>query len=340
MSSSQPTLTRGDLGPEDTPGGTGLEHPRAAAPGAREAGPRSAALGAPDRPERGSALLEVSGLTKRYGEVQALAGFDLTVRPGEIVGLVGHNGAGKTTFVDAVSGLIRADGGSVLVDGRGPVAARHLIGVSPQHIALYPSVSVREHLRLFGGLSGLRRRALATEIGELAEDLRLTSFLDRPAGLLSGGQQRRAQAGVALIHRPRLLLLDEPTAGADPETRQALLDTVRRRAEEGAAVVYTTHYLTELTELEATIAVAKAGRVVARGTAAALLAGLPGEVLLTFADGQEVRRSTTDPTGTLMGLLADARETVTTVDVRRPDLDDLYRSLATVGEEPAEGGAR
>ncbi|MBB0242722.1 ATP-binding cassette domain-containing protein [Streptomyces alkaliphilus] len=282
-------------------------------------------------------MLEVSGLTKRYGEVQALGGFDLTVRPGEIVGLVGHNGAGKTTFVDVVSGLIRPDEGTVLIAGRPPVPHRHLIGVSPQHIALYPSVTVREHLKLFGGLAGLRRRALRSAVEELAEDLRLTAFLDRPAGLLSGGQQRRTQAGVALIHRPRLLLLDEPTAGADPETRQALLETVRGRAAEGAAVVYTTHYLTELTELEATLAVAKAGRVVARGTAAELLADLSGEVVLEFADGEEIRRSTTDPTGTLMRLLAETTHTVTSVDVRKPDLDDLYRSLAMLGEVPAAG---
>ncbi|WP_103502479.1 MULTISPECIES: ABC transporter ATP-binding protein [unclassified Streptomyces] len=339
MSSSQPTLTR-QPEPEparepEPPGPATVPAPGSGKTPVREAAP---APGGGDG-QRTDAVLEVTGLTKRYGEVQALGGFELTVRPGEIVGLVGHNGAGKTTFVDAVSGLIRPDSGTVLVAGRPPVPHRHLIGVSPQHIALYPSVTVREHLKLFGGLAGLRRKALASVVEELAEDLRLTAFLDRPAGLLSGGQQRRTQAGVALIHRPRLLLLDEPTAGADPETRQALLDTVRQRAAEGAAVVYTTHYLAELTELEATLAVAKAGRVVARGTAAELLADLPGEVVLEFADGEEIRRSTADPTGTLMRLLAENTRTVTSVDVRKPDLDDLYRSLAMLGEAPANGPA-
>ncbi|WP_406492329.1 ABC transporter ATP-binding protein [Streptomyces sp. NBC_00846] len=275
-------------------------------------------------------VLEVTGLTKRYGDVEALGGFTLSVAPGEIVGLVGHNGAGKTTFVEVVSGLIRADGGTVSVAGHDPHTARHLVGVSPQHLALYPSFTVREHLKLFGGLSGLRRGALSDAVDEVAADLRLTEFLDRPAGFLSGGQQRRAQAGTALIHRPALLLLDEPTAGADPETRQALLDTVRRRADDGAAVVYTTHYLAELTELDATLAVAKRGRVVARGTAAELLTGLPGEVRLTFEDGTEDRRSTDDPTGTLVGMLAGASRPVASVDVRKPDLDDLYRSLAVL----------
>ncbi|MGW2182066.1 ABC transporter ATP-binding protein [Streptomyces sp. NPDC001732] len=275
-------------------------------------------------------VLEVTGLTKRYGDIQALGGFTLSVAPGEIVGLVGHNGAGKSTFVEVVSGLIRADGGTVSVAGHTPHAGRHLVGVCPQHLALYPSFTVREHLKLFGGLFGLRRGALRDAIDEVAVDLRLTEFLDRPAGFLSGGQQRRAQAGAALIHRPALLLLDEPTAGADPETRQALLETVRRRADDGAAVVYTTHYLTELTELEATLAVAKRGRVIARGTADELLTGLPGEVRLTFDDGTEERRSTDDPTGALAGMLAAAGRPVASVDVRKPDLDDLYRSLAVL----------
>jgi ABC-2 type transport system ATP-binding protein len=275
-------------------------------------------------------MLEVTGLSKRYGDVQALDGFDLTARPGEIVGLVGHNGAGKSTFVEIVSGLIRADSGTALIGGEEPAAARRRIGVSPQNIALYPPITVREHLKLFGGLSGLRRRALTDATDELTAALRLTEFLDRPAGVLSGGQQRRTQAAVAMIHRPDLLLLDEPTAGADPETRQALLDTVKLRAADGAAVVYTTHYLTELTELGATIAVAKRGRVVARGTSAQLLEGLPGEVRVVLADGKELHESTTDPTAALMRLLNEARQPVVSVDVRKPDLDDLYRSLAVL----------
>ncbi|WP_342673462.1 ABC transporter ATP-binding protein [Streptomyces sp. ICBB 8177] len=289
----------------------------------------------PPEPERdqgpdtfGPVVLDVRGLHKRYGDVRALDGFELTVRAGEIVGLVGHNGAGKTTFVEIVSGLIRQDGGTVAVTGREPARARELIGVSPQHLALYPPITVREHLRLFGGLSGLRKARLGEEIEELAAALRLTEFLDRPAGVLSGGQQRRAQAAVALIHRPKLLLLDEPTAGADPETRQALLDTVRQRASQGAAVVYTTHYLTELTELRATIAVARRGRVIARGTSAQLLEGLPGEVRVSFDDDSQVRVSTTDPTAALARLLAEATRPVAKVDVRNPDLDDLYRALA------------
>lgn len=272
-------------------------------------------------------MLQAVDLTKRYDEVQALAGFSLEVAAGEIVGLVGHNGAGKTTFVEMVSGLLKPDSGVVLINGRSPTQARGQIGISPQHIALYRPLTVREHLRLYGKLAGLRRHALRAAIDDLAVAMQLTRFLDRRAGLLSGGQQRRTQAATALIHRPPLLLLDEPTAGADPETRQALLDVVKQRAGEGAAVVYTTHYLTELTDLRATIAVASQGRVIARGTSEELLDGLPGEVRVTSAD-DEVHVSTTDPTSALLEVLRCVRRPVESVELRHPTLDDLYRSLA------------
>jgi ABC-2 type transport system ATP-binding protein len=272
-------------------------------------------------------VLDAIGLTKRYGAIQALDGLTLHVGDGEIVGLVGHNGAGKTTLVSILAGLNKPDGGTVHVDGTDPVRARDRIGIAPPHIALYQSITVREHLRLFGGLAGLRGRALAAVITELVEALRLTEFVDRRAGLLSGGQQRRAQAAVALVHRPRLLLLDEPTAGADPETRQALLDVVKDRARDGASIIYTTHYLPELTELRATIAVAQQGRIIARGTSAELLDRLAGEVLLRFDVG-EYRTATHDPSATLVDLVSRARYPIRGVELRTPTLDDLYRSLA------------
>ncbi|MEY9862665.1 ABC-2 type transport system ATP-binding protein [Catenulispora sp. GAS73] len=273
-------------------------------------------------------MLDALDLAKRYGPVTALAGFSLTAAPGEIVGLVGHNGAGKTTFVEIVTALTRPDSGRVTIDGKVPAKAKGLVGVTPQHLGLYPSITVREHLELFGRLAGLRKVALAEAIEELGVALRLGEIMDRRTGALSGGQQRRTQAATALINKPPLLMLDEPTAGADLETRQAMLDVVKQRAGEGAAVVYTTHYLPELTELQATIAVAREGRIIARGTYDELIEGLPGEVHACFEDDEDVRISTTDPTKSLMELLADSEQTITSVEVRNADLEDLYRSLA------------
>ena len=270
-------------------------------------------------------MLVAEGLEKRYGSCRALDGFDLTAEAGEIVGLIGHNGAGKTTFVEVVTGLVRPDAGRVSVGDvdvrRDPRWARRLLGVAPQEVALYVSATVQDNLRLFAALAGLRGRAVHRAVAQVAEELQLTRVLGRRTGLISGGQARRVQAAAALVGDPPLLLLDEPTAGADPQTRAALLDAVRARAARGAAVVYTTHYLPELADLGATLAVARSGRVIARGTQESLVSGLPGEL----------RISSSNPPGDLATLLA-AGCCPTAVDVRRPDLDDLYRSLAS--EEP------
>jgi ABC-2 type transport system ATP-binding protein len=272
-------------------------------------------------------VLHADNLTKRYGAVHALDGFTLDVAPGEITGLVGHNGAGKSTFVDVLCGLAKPDSGTVTINGRSPAAVRGDIGVAPQHIALYPGATAGEHLRLYGRLAGLRRRALTTATDEVIDALLLADFLDRRVGLLSSGQQRRVQAATALLHHPALLLMDEPTAGADPQTRESLLAALRRRASDGAAILYTTHYLPELADLKATVAVARQGRIIARGTSTQLLDGLPSEVLLS-ADGTDIRVHTTDPARTLTALLQNATGPIVEVDIRKPSLDDLYRSLA------------
>jgi ABC-2 type transport system ATP-binding protein len=301
----------------------------------------------PARPT-GGPVLTAAGLVKRYGNKRALDGFALTIRAGEIAGLVGHNGAGKTTFVEIVTGLVKPDAGTVTVVDTDALCdsrrARQLTGVAPQETALYPTVTVRDNLRLFGSLAGLRRSGLRAAIDQVAEELQLTPMLGERVGLLSGGQRRRTQAAAALIGAPPLLLLDEPTAGADPQTRAALLAAVRGRAAAGAAVLYTTHYLPELADLGATLAVARAGRIIARGTQDELMAGLPSELRIRLADGcgapalppalarharitdDELRLASTNPAADLAALLAAGCEPAA-VDVHRPGLDDLYSSL-------------
>jgi ABC-2 type transport system ATP-binding protein len=312
-------------------------------------------------------MLVAQELVKRYGARRALDGFGLTVEPGEIAGLIGHNGAGKTTFVEVVTGLVRPDAGHVRVGGidalRDPAAARRLLGVAPQELALYVSATVRDNLRLFAALAGLRRGALHRAVAQVAEELQLTDVLGQRTGLVSGGQRRRTQAAAALVGGAPLLLLDEPTAGADPQTRGALLAAVRARAAGGAAVVYTTHYLPELADLGATLAVAQSGTVIARGTQDSLIAGLPGELRLRLAGGRpgaagepavpggrpglpgglacrsrtvngELRIRSTDPPGDLAALLS-AGYAPAWVDVRKPDLDDLYRALSVAGRDAA-----
>lgn len=288
-------------------------------------------------------VLAVEGLVKRYGDVLALDGFELSAQRGEIVGLLGANGAGKTTFAEVATGLVRPERGSVRVAGidmlRAPRAARAHLGYAPQEVALYFSATVRENLMLFGGLAGLRRGLLRASVDEVAATMRLDGVMDRAAAVLSGGQRRRAQIASALLGAPALLLLDEPTAGADPPTRDSLLAAVRARAAGGAAVVYSTHYLPELTDLDATLAVVRDGRVIARGEQATLLNGLVGEVRVVpdgrvpdrlrdlgpLVDG-ELRLPTSDPARTLAEVLSSGVVPIA-VDVRKPSLDDLYHAL-------------
>jgi ABC-2 type transport system ATP-binding protein len=263
-------------------------------------------------------MLNATDLQKRYKKVTALDGFTLRVDPGEIVGLMGHNGAGKSTFVSIVAGLLKPDGGRLELGCK-----RAEIGIAPQTLGLYPTATVREHLWLFGRLAGVKHPAIEAT----ADELLLTDLLKRKVRELSGGQQRRVQAATALVHRPKLLLLDEPTVGADPVTRDAILAAVRRRADDGAAIVYTTHYLPELDGLDATLALARAGRVVARGRRADLLADLPGRLAATFADGRELTIPTKDPGAALAKLLAEEHALPERIDVQSPSLDDLYHAL-------------
>ncbi|MEY2417544.1 MAG: type transport system ATP-binding protein [Actinomycetota bacterium] len=250
-----------------------------------------------DFPRRGvgdigdsAAVLEVASLAKSYGDVHALVDVDLVVERGEVVGLLGPNGAGKTTLVSIVAGLRSPDSGTVLVDGidvvRDPDGVHSRIALAPQELGIYPTVSARENLLFFAELAGFRGKSARQRVEQVAESLNLTDKLDARAESLSGGQKRRLHAGMALIGTGELLLLDEPTAGADVETRGQLLEVVRERAAAGAAVVYSTHYLHEIEQLAANVAILDGGRIVVRGPCQELIASRGTSVVELAFDGE------------------------------------------------------
>ena len=224
------------------------------------------------------ATLRVTGVTKSYGRGArpALDGVDLEAAAGRVTALLGPNGAGKSTLVSLVAGLMRPDAGEVRVLGADPAvrgaAIQRQIGLAPQEIGVYPQLTVRTNLRAFAELHGAKPCAARARAAELLEPFALTELADRPAGRLSGGEQRRLHAAIALVNHPRLVILDEPTAGADPSTREHILQAVRDLAADGTAVVYTTHYLPEVERLDADIALLESGRVIARGSLAELVA--------------------------------------------------------------------
>ena len=212
--------------------------------------------------------LDAQGIHKSYAAHEVLRGVDLLVEPGQILGLLGRNGAGKSTLITILCGLRRADSGTANICGHRPASANaaRLIGYAPQELGIYPDLSVAQNLVAFGELHGLGRREAASRAGEVMELLGLTEKRGQRASHLSGGQQRRLHAGMAIMHRPRLVFMDEPTVGADVEARSQILCAVRQLADEGAAVVYTSHYLAEFEELGSDIAILNEGSIVASGT--------------------------------------------------------------------------
>ena len=233
-------------------------------------------------------MLAAHRLSKAYGPNQALDSVDLEVAAGEISALLGRNGAGKTTLVSIVAGLLSADAGSVVIGGidalADPRRARANLGLAPQETGVYPTLSCRDNLRLFTSLAGVGRSQTRATIDELAELLGLTELLDRRAKELSGGERRRLHTAIALVGHPSLVLLDEPTVGADVQTRSQLLRVVHDLARQGAAIVYSTHYFPEVTELDASVAILERGRILARGSSNEVIAKYSvGKVELVFA---------------------------------------------------------
>ncbi len=235
-------------------------------------------------------MLVARGVTKSYGEICALRGAELDVEAGQIVSLLGRNGAGKSTMLSVIAGLTKPDGGSVEIGGLDrfshPDEVAQMLGIAPQDTGVYLVLTVRENLEFFGELARLDSQARKSRAVHVAEQLGLEKLLERRASQLSGGEVRRLHTACALLHRPRLLMLDEPTVGADVETRAALIRAVKELASEGAAVIYTTHYLPEVDALDADIVIIDEGQILARGSRDDLIAAQALEGVSCVFDGE------------------------------------------------------
>src|SRR5215831_4997784 len=224
-------------------------------------------------------MLEAKNLQKRYGDVLAVAGVSLSAGAGQTVGLLGPNGAGKTTTVSIIAGLIRADAGQVLIEGRqltgdtDPIKRR--IGLVPQELALYDELSARENLAFFGSLYDLDGARLNRAIGEALELVGLTDRAKDKVRTFSGGMKRRLNLAAALLHDPQILLLDEPTVGVDPQSRNAIFENLEALKKRGKTLVYTTHYMEEAERLCDRIVIIDHGKVIADDTLQGLHRLLP-----------------------------------------------------------------
>ena len=212
--------------------------------------------------------LQVRGLSKSFGGRRALDGVSLDLSPGEVLGLLGPNGAGKTTLVRAVAGRVEADAGTLSLFGMGPseTGARAARGWVPQEIALYPLLSPRENLWTFGRYQGLSGDALDSAIGKNLEGIGLADRAHDKTGSLSGGMRRRLNIAAGTIHSPRVLLLDEPTVGVDPQSRERIYGMIGELKARGVSLLYTTHYMEEAERLCDRIAIIDHGKIIELGT--------------------------------------------------------------------------
>ncbi len=302
-------------------------------------------------------VLEANGLVRRFGDLVAVDDVSFTISPGETYGLLGPNGAGKTTTISMVSGLLEPDAGTATVAGTviGPVAieAKRHIGLVPQDLAIYPDLTARENLAFFGRLGGLKGAPLGSRIDEVLEVIGLTDRAGDQTKEYSGGMKRRLNIGIGLLHEPDLLILDEPTVGVDPQSRNAILESVEALSVEGMAVLYTTHYMEEAERLCDRIGIIDHGVLQAEGTrdellrltgevdrvrlggtgdleaAAAALRSLDG-VEQVVADRRTLELTVRDAPALLAGIVSIATETgivLDEVEVARPDLESVFLHL-------------
>ncbi|HSC91441.1 MAG TPA: ABC transporter ATP-binding protein [Gaiellaceae bacterium] len=302
-------------------------------------------------------VLVCRDLRKRFDDLVAVDGVGFEIAAGETYGLLGPNGAGKTTTISMVCGLLERDAGEVVVAGRAvgttSVDAKAAIGYVPQDVALYPDLTARENLRFFARLYGLDRTAVRTRTDEVLDVVGLRERADDKAREYSGGMRRRLNIGIGLLHRPRLLVLDEPTVGVDPQSRNAILESVEELGREGMAVLYTTHYMEEAERLCDRVGIIDLGRIRAEGTrrelvelvggrdtvrlggtgdlaaAAAAARGLAGVVEASARDGalELVVESARSILPELLARVGRAGVAVRDVEVREPDLESVFLHL-------------
>jgi ABC-2 type transport system ATP-binding protein len=316
-------------------------------------------------------ILEVENLVKNFGEFPAVKGVSFSVEAGEIFGLLGPNGAGKTTTISMVTGILEPTSGSARISGidigKDPIQVKHLIGLVPQDLALYPTLSARANLNFFGSLYGLDGKQLKERVDDVLEVVALTDRQNDPIEKFSGGMKRRVNIAAGLVHQPQLLFLDEPTVGVDPQSRNHIFESVLKlNRERGMSIIYTSHYMEEVELLCSRVAIIDQGLIIALDTIKNLVAMLGGgiiqiglkqveENLLTQLSHIEAVKNatlTTQPSDgqgdettseakivkieaensrkaivNVLGYLNDQDITITSLDILEPNLESVFLHL-------------
>ncbi len=274
-------------------------------------------------------MLNLVDVRKSYGKLVAVDGLSLSIRKGELFGLLGPNGAGKSTSVSLAVGLLAPDAGTITIEGYGNPAGpsvRQKIGVAPQALALYDLLTGEENLRFFGEVYGLGGAKLDERVKWCLDFVGLTDRKGDRVGGYSGGMKRRLNMAAAVIHDPELLLLDEPTVGVDPQSRNLIFENIEALHRDGRTIIYTTHYMEEVERLCDRIAIIDAGKLLALGTLDELLATHGGApTLIVEANGQEQRLQAANPLAELNRIAATA--TIDRFQMERPTMEQVFLRL-------------
>ncbi len=283
------------------------------------------------------AILEVKNLVKKYGDLAAVKGISFEIGQGEIFSLLGPNGAGKTTTISVLSTLFAPTSGDALIGGHSvseePMAVRQIIGVVPQELALYDDLTARENLLFWGQMYGMRGRALNSRVDEVLEQIGLADRAKDRLKTYSGGMKRRVNIGAGLLHKPQLLFLDEPTVGIDPQSRRAILDSVKDLNRQGMTVLYTTHYMEEAQELSNRVGIIDHGELIALGTQAELTHQVgENDTLLLHIDESQNAKLLADAARKIPGVL-NADVTDHSVTVIAPEAEEIMAPVITAANE-------
>jgi ABC-2 type transport system ATP-binding protein len=280
--------------------------------------------------------ISIESVVKSFGGRRVLDSISLDLRDREVLGLLGPNGAGKSTLVRTIMGRVAPDSGDVRIRGTlarpGDNSARGEVGVVPQEIALYPLLSSRENLIVFGRYYGLSGAKLNAAIDEALEWAGLSDRANEPSKTFSGGMKRRLNMAAGVLHKPRVLLLDEPTVGVDPQSRERIYAMIEQLRADGVSLIYTTHYMEEVERLCDRIVIIDHGRVVGTGTKDELVRATIGsqrEIVVDFADGTRETKLTDDPRD-MLHVLADAETrgaVVRDVRLKSPSLENVFLHL-------------
>lgn len=278
-------------------------------------------------------ILEVRNLVKKFGDFTAVNGISFDIQEGEIFSLLGPNGAGKTTTISMLSTLFIPTGGDALICGHSithePMQVKRTIGVVPQEIALYEDLSALENLRFWGQMYGLSGKSLNVRIDEVLEQIGLKDKAKQRIKTYSGGMKRRVNIGVGLLHRPRLLFMDEPTVGIDPQSRRAILDSVKELNRQGMTVLYTTHYMEEAEELSHRVGIIDHGELIALGTQSELTrqVGETDTLILHIGENEDAELLSTQLSG-VNGVLK-AEPTDHEITIVTPSAEELIAPLVS-----------